>query len=68
MLVKTGVVTLAPLPMFGVQLYVVAPLAVKSAVAPAQIVAEVTLTFTAAFTVTVAVAVSLHPFVVPITV
>ncbi|MEZ5054693.1 MAG: hypothetical protein R2807_08060 [Chitinophagales bacterium] len=55
--------------MFGVHAYVEAPLAVNVAVAPVQIVGELTVTVGFGFTVTVVVAVSLHPLAAsPITV
>ena len=68
MVVNVGVVTLAVLPIFGLQLYVVAPVAVKLAVVPAQIVGEFTPTVGVAFTVTVDTAVPVQPAVVPVTV
>jgi len=66
--VKTGVVTLAVLPIFGLQLYVVAPSAIKVAVVPEQILGEFTVTTGGAVTVTVATADFVQPFAVPVTV
>ena len=42
--VNTGVVTVAVVPMFGFHVYVVAPVAVKLAVEPEQMVGEFTAT------------------------
>jgi len=50
------------------QVYVVAPVAVKVAVLPAQIVAVLTLIVGKEFTVTVTVFVEEHPTDVPVTV
>ena len=66
--VKLGVVTFEPLPIFGLHVYVLAPLATKSAVKPLHIDVEPTLTFGRAVTVTVANAVLVQPLVVPVTV
>ena len=66
--VNTGVVTLAVLPIFGLQLYVVAPSAIKVAVVPEQILGEFTVTTGGAVTVTVATADLVQPFAVPVTV
>lgn len=51
-----------------VQLYVVAPLALKLAVKPLQMLGELTLTVGDVLTVTVDTAVAVHPLVVPVTV
>ena len=66
--VNTGVVTLAVLPIFGLQLYVVAPSAIKVAVVPEQILGEFTVTTGGAVTVTVATADFVQPPNVPVTV
>lgn len=67
-------VTVAPVaedkPVDGLQLYVVAPLAVSDVLLPSQIVAAagVTITVGTGLTVTVTVVVPVHPLVVPDTV
>lgn len=66
--VKLGVVTFEPLPIFGLQVYVSAPLADKLAVKPLHTEVDPTLTFGRAVTVTVATDVLVQPLVVPVTV
>jgi hypothetical protein len=66
--VNTGVVGFDTPVKPPVQLYVVAPLAVKLAVVPLQMVGEFTVTVGRGFTVTVDTAVPVQPCVLPVTV
>ena len=69
MVVGDAVAVLTPVDVApALQVYVVAPVAVKVAVSPTQIVGELTVTTGRRFTVTVATAVPIQPSVIPVTV